>query len=143
MYCYTQISNLICVFNELQLWSEISSEHPIFIKTVSDLTKKNLPPSIVEKLLHINSIFTSLGNDTLGLKKSITPNPRLNYKYTEQIKILINRFLKNDEYVLSVIPEIRQYGRDDNVWQTLLEHITHEQKFMYNLFTDLSSQLEK
>jgi hypothetical protein len=106
MYCYTRISNLICVFNELQLWCEISSEHPIFIKTVSDLTKKNLPESIVDKLLQINSLFITLGNDTLALKQSIKPNPKFNYKYTQQIGMLIDRFLKNDEYVLSVIPEI-------------------------------------
>lgn len=141
MYCYTQVNNLVCVFNELELWSSISSEHPIFIKTVGGLTNKNLPPNIIDKLLYINKIFTDLENQTLTFKKSMVPNPQMHYQYIKQLRTLVDVFLKNDEYVFTVLPEVKQYGLEDKTWQALLEHITHEQRFMYNLFTDLRDQL--
>ncbi|CCJ32695.1 hypothetical protein [Caloramator sp. Dgby_cultured_2] len=41
-----------------------------------------------------------------------------------------------------LLPEIKQYGKDDAVWQELLEHITHEQRYMFELFTNFKDLLD-
>jgi hypothetical protein len=143
MYCYTQFSNITCALNELLLWSHISSEHPIFIKTVAELSKKNLPTNIIEKLMHVNKIFTSLQNDANKLKKDLPQGPYATNMNIKQTKLLIDRFLRNDEFVIGFLPDLKKYGEDDMVWQTLIGHIIHEQQFMYNLFTDLLSQIHQ
>jgi hypothetical protein len=127
------------VFNELVLWSDISSEHPIFIKTVAELTNKKLPKETVDKLLEVNKIFTSIKETSLSVKKKITPYMQL--KEIPEVRKLIQEFLKHDEHFLTVLSEVRQFGKEDKVWQTLLEHITEEQKFMFEIMTDLKVQL--
>lgn len=69
MYCYTLVNNLNCVFNELILWTDISSEHPIFIKTVADLTKKNLPKDIENKLMDTSKNFRNLNKKAMDLRR--------------------------------------------------------------------------
>ncbi|MBU5485783.1 DUF2935 domain-containing protein [Clostridium sp. MSJ-11] len=137
MYCYTLVNNLNCVFNELILWSDISSEHPIFIKTLGELTKKDLPKDIVNQLMHINKVFSQLKTKVEELKKRGCPIP---YAVME-LKKLINEFCMHDAHFLSLLEEVKKYGKKDKVWQTLLEHITHEQKFMYELMGNINMQL--
>ncbi len=50
MYCYTYINQFPCIFNELQLWAGISSEHPSFLNTVATLSKIKLPKAMEDKL---------------------------------------------------------------------------------------------
>ncbi|WP_035291010.1 DUF2935 domain-containing protein [Clostridium sp. KNHs214] len=136
MYCYTYANNLNCIFNEILLWSDISSEHPIFIRTVGELTKKNLPKEIIDNLMHVNKMFSMLKQKATILMK--TP---FNYGTYFKIKELLNEFLLHDMHFLELLPKIRSYGKEDKVWQTLLEHITHEQKFMYQLISNLNNQI--
>jgi hypothetical protein len=143
LYCYTYLNNFSCVLNELLLWSDISSEHPIFIKTVAELTKKNLPEEVLDKLMEVNKMFSELKGKTEELKKQMHFNPYNPYNYLTQIKIMVKEFLMHDRYALQVIDMVKRYGQEDKVWQTLLEHITEEQEFMYKLFNDLDGQLNQ
>ncbi|GAA0726982.1 hypothetical protein GCM10008905_24080 [Clostridium malenominatum] len=137
MYCYTLVNNLNCVFNELILWSDISSEHPIFIKTVADLTKKNLSTEIVNELMHINKVFSELKAKAEKLKRGSNPMPYM----VMGLRQLINEFCMHDMHFLSLLDKVKEYGKEDKIWQTLLEHITHEQRFMYELMGDLMTQI--
>lgn len=128
----------MCVFNELLLWSQISSEHPIFIKTVAELTKKSLREDTLEKLMGINKMFTDLVIKIKNTYKNSMTNPHENLA----IYKLINNFLIHDQHILSLLPELKTYGKEDKVWQELLNHITSEQRFMYELFTNLKKQLQ-
>lgn len=139
MYCFTYINSFQCVINELILWSDISSEHPIFIKTVAQLSHKKLSKGTLEKLMEVNKKFTEVKEKTLEVKKKITPYMELHQ--IPDVRGLVKEFLLSDEYFLSILPEVKQYGKDDKTFQTLLEHITDEQKFMYEIMTDLKVQL--
>lgn len=143
MYCFAYLNNFNCVINELMLWSDISSEHPIFIKTVADLTHKNLPEDVLDKLGEVNKIFSDLKGKTENLKKQMHFNPNNQYNYLTQIKMLVKEFLIHDKHALEIITIVKEYGREDKVWQTLLEHITEEQQFMYQVFWDLDNQLNQ
>ena len=140
MYCFTYASNFKCIENELILWSDISSEHPTFIKTVAKLTKKRLSESTVNKLTEVTKRFSELNRQV----KALSSHPQTNYyNMYKELERLVNQFLIDDKYVLGVLPEVKAYGKDDKVWQTLLEHITHEQNFMYELFSNLQRQLKR
>jgi hypothetical protein len=141
LYCFTYINNLTCVLNELMLWSDISSEHPIFIKTVGGLTSKNLPAELVENLLEVNRMFTDLKQKTMEVIRKIRSNPYMYLNHIGEVRNLVKEFLSHDMHFLELLPEIRQIEKEDMVWQTLLEHITEEQKFMYEIMTDLKIQL--
>lgn len=139
MYCFTYANNFNCIFNELLLWSEISSEHPIFIKTVASLTKKNLSKETLDKLDGINKMFSDLNSKV----KTVMKKPYLSYPIAyNEITKLINEFLLHDNHFLKLLPEVKAYGKEDKVWQELLAHITHEQKFMYELFNNLKMQFK-
>lgn len=141
MYCYTYVNNISCVLNELSLWSDISSEHPIFIQTVAKLTNKNLPKPVLEKLDEVNKRFSELKSKIEETRRMMRLNPYMSYGVIMQIKALVDKFLVNDKFAISVIEEVKKYGREDKVWQTLLEHITEEQTFMYELFMKIRRQL--
>lgn len=123
------------------LWTEITSEHPIFIKTVALLTKKNLDKAVLEQLMDINSIFSELHKNVEQTKENVDKNPYMFYSYKAEVNSYIEQFLKQDKYFLSILPDVKRYGKTDKVWQELLEHITHEQTFMFELFSDLKSQI--
>lgn len=141
MYCQTKVSSPDCVLNELMLWSHISMEHPIFLKTTAELSQKKLPDAVIEKLNRINSNFQTLHQNILMLQKSVRAGSIRPAAAMTQLVTLIDRFLRLDEYVIVFYPELKQFGMEDKVWQALVDHITHEQKFMQELMTDLRSQL--
>lgn len=131
------VNNLNCVFNELILWSDISSEHPIFIKTVADLTKKNLPQELVNELMHINKVFSNLKTKAENLRRGSNSMPNM----VMGLRSLINEFCMHDMHFLNLLDRIKEFGKEDKVWQTLLNHITHEQRFMYELMGNMLMQL--
>jgi len=141
MYCYTYAQSVNCILNELLLWSAISSEHPVFIKTVAELTNKNLPQNLLKTLAEINEIFSNLKEKAEILQQEMMNNPYFYYAYAGKIRELAETFLMYDQRFLEVLPEVMQYGKDDRVWQELLEHINKEQSFMYQLFYNLLRQI--
>lgn len=141
MYCYTYVNQFACIFNELELWTHISSEHPTFLKTVASLSKINLPKSAVDKLDDIHKRFLGLYNDVVYLKKALRVNPMLYYQSIGNIKGIINKFMFYDTQALSFYPELLEFGKENKVWQELVNHIIHEQHFMLELFKDLILQI--
>lgn len=137
-YCYTYANNYKCILRELTLWSDISSDHPIFIKTVAKLTNKNLPKNIINRLNEVSKEFSALNEKVNALNKEHNFNIQALHI---DVKKLINEFLLKDRKFLELLPEVKSYGKEDEVWQELLNHITHEQRFMFELFTNLISQL--
>lgn len=140
MYCFTYVSGINCVISELLLWTEISSEHPVFIETVAKLTNKDLPKNVLDNLNNVNKIFKDLNEESKKLRNEASFN-FMNFYYVQEIKKIVNEFLRRDEYFLRVLKEVKTYGTEDKVWQTLLEHIIEEQTFMYNTFHQIINQL--
>lgn len=141
VYCFTYVNGLTCVLNELLLWSEISKEHPVFIKTVADLTGKNLSQQTKNNLTAITDMFEDVHRKTRELQQHIAHHPQYFYNYIGQVKEVVEEFLLHDTHFFEVLAEVKQYGQNDPVWQELLEHITKEQQFMYQLFSDIKMQL--
>lgn len=141
MYCYTHLNQFTCVFNELQLWSRISSEHPKFLKNVASLTKVNLPKSSVDVLDEIHKSFLRVYNTSVYLKKVVDGNPNIYYGQIAAVRKVINEFIINDTRVLSFYPELLNFGKDNKAWQELVKHIIREQTFMLELFKDLRNQI--
>lgn len=141
MYCYTYINQFTCIFNELQLWTHISSDHPNFLKTVADLSKINLPKEMQNKLDDIHKKFFQLYNNVLYLKKVVYANPALYGRHISNIKKLINEFLLYDMQTLSFYPQLLELGKDNKAWKELVNHIIDEQTFMLELFKDLRQQI--
>jgi hypothetical protein len=125
------------------MWTDISSEHPIFIKTVAKLSKKDLPKSIVEELKKLNKSFEELNlkaKEQLVIVQSMAAQPTM-YGYMNQAKMLLNEFGRLNRIWIGLIKEIMKYGRDDKVWQSLLSHIEEEQIYMDRLFHTLYMQI--
>ena len=143
MYCFTYVNSFTCVLNELQLWSDVSSEHPIFVKTVAELTNKNLPEEILSKLTAVKKMFEDLQKEAEAVKKQMHFSPGNPYIHLTKIKDMVKRFIMQDRNAIQVYDQVKKYGKEDKVWQTLLEHILEEQEFMYKLFTDINNQLNQ
>lgn len=143
MYCYTYLNQLACVFNELQLWTHISSEHPNFLKTVAALSNVNLPKATEDKLDDINKMFLELYNNVVSLKKSVDNCPYISLyaQHIEDIKTLIDEFLLHDTHALTLYPQLLSSVAENETWSALVNHIISEQTFMFELFKDLRQQL--
>lgn len=141
MYCYTYVNEFTCIFNELQLWSYISGDHPNFLKTVASLSNVPLPTSTVSRLDDIHKSFDGLYNNVLYLKKIVVGNPDLNNQHVMAVKKAIDDFLFYDSQVLSFYPQLLGFSKDNMSWQELVKHISSEQTFMLELFKDLQQQI--
>lgn len=141
MYCFTYASSYDCIFNELILWSDISSEHPVFIKTVADLSGKKLPQDIEQGLARYNKDFTELKEKVIQIREQLTYSKYYSNDIGTEIKRLVTEFIIMDENYLIFLSKVRKVAPEDRVWQTLLEHIIEEQTFMKKLFEDLRVQL--
>jgi hypothetical protein len=141
MYCHTYINQFSCIFNELQLWSRISSEHPTFLKTVASLTKVSLTKATEDRLDDFHKKFLGLYNNIVYLKKVVDSNPNLYRKHIMEVKKVIDEFLLFDTQVLSFYPQLMSYGKENSAWQVLVKHIISEQTFMLELFRDLRQQI--
>lgn len=76
-----------------------------------------------------------------GELEKLVPSIYMNYGYIVQIRLLVDKFLKDDIYALDTLAELKKVGVEDKVLQTLLEHITEEQRFMYETFSKIKMQL--
>jgi hypothetical protein len=142
VYCYTYINEFSCIFNELQLWSYISADHPNFLKTVAKLSNVPLPQPTIDKLDDIHKSFQTVYNNVLYLKKIVVGNPSLNNQHVMAVKKTIDEFMFHDSQVLSFYPQLFNFGKDNMSWQELVKHIISEQTFMIELFQDLEQQIQ-
>lgn len=141
MYCYTYVNEFTCIFNELILWSHISSDHPVFLKTVATLAKIMLPNDIIEDLDEIHHQFHHLYKHNLQIKKNCSRSSKVNHHEIDDVKNAIDDFILHDARAISFYPQLLDYGKDNPVWQELVKHIINEQSFMLDLFEDLRLQL--
>jgi hypothetical protein len=141
MYCFTYINQFSCIFNELQLWAHISSDHPSFLKTVATLANVNLPKVTEDKLDEIHKMFMELYNKVIYLKKDVNSNPNLYAQHITGIKKLIDEFLLHDTHAVNFYPQLLMLGTENKAWLELVKHIISEQTFMLELFNDLRQQL--
>lgn len=141
MYCYTYINQFSCIFNELQLWTHISSDHPNFLKTVATLSNINLPKVTEDKLDEIYKMFMELYNKVIYLKKDVNGNPNLYAQHITGIKVLIDEFLLYDTHAVNFYPQLLMFGTENKAWLELVKHILSEQIFMLEVFKDLMQQL--
>jgi hypothetical protein len=141
MYCHTYVNQFSCIFNELQLWSHISSDHPTFLKNVANLSKVNLPKATMETLDEINKVFSKLYNDIINLKKVVNNNPTQHRQHILAVKKIMDEFLRHDTFVLNFYPQLLRFGKENSAWQELVKHIISEQEFMLELITDLRQQI--
>lgn len=132
MYCYTYVNQYNCIFNEIQLWSHVSSDHPIFLKTVANLSKIEIPKTVEDNLLNIHNGFMKLYKQSLCMKKN---------QQSAGIKGVLKEFINLDTYVLAFYPQLIELGRGNRAWSELVNHIISEQKFMYQLINDLIKQI--
>ncbi len=132
MYCYTYANEFTCIYNELHLWTHVSSDHPIFLKTVASLSKIRLPKAVEDKLQHTHEIFMQLHHQAVNLKNN--PNPAA-------VRRLIDEFLRADSDVINFYPQLLNFGKGNAAWRELVNHITDEQKFMYELMRNLRRQV--
>lgn len=132
MYCYTYVNQYLCVFNELQLWTHVSNEHPVFLKTVARLSKIRIPKSVEEKLNNIHQEFMNLYQQSKMLNKE---------QHSLEVRRIIDKFLVLDRDAIEFYPELLNYGKDNEPWKELVHHIIMEQKFMYKLMSDLKKQI--
>lgn len=141
MYCYTYVNQFACIFNELQLWTHISSDHPSFLKTVANLSNVNLPKDMEDKLDEVQKGFLNLYNNVIHLKKSVDATHALYNQHILSIKKLIDEFILHDTHALKLYPQLLGFGTENNAWKELVKHIINEQNFMLELFNDLKQQL--
>lgn len=142
MYCYTHVNQLTCVFNELQLWTHISEDHPNFLKRVAKLSGINLTAPVVDNLTNIHMIFSKLHNDVMYLKRIVNSNPALYVKNIASVKRLIDEFIFHDRHALLLYPQLLRFGQGNAAWQELVKHIIDEQNFMLELFGNLRHQIK-
>lgn len=141
MYCYTYVNQFACIFNELQLWTHISSDHPSFLKTVANLSNVNLPKDMEDKLDEVQKAFLNLYNNVIHLKKSVDGTHALYNQHILSIKKLIDEFILHDTHALNLYPQLLGFGTENSAWKELVKHIINEQNFMLELFNDLKQQL--
>ncbi|NLZ49286.1 MAG: DUF2935 domain-containing protein [Clostridiales bacterium] len=142
MYCFTYASSYDCVFNELILWSDISSEHPIVAKTLADLSGKKLSKDIEEKLNSFQRDFADFKKKVVQTREQLVYNQYYRNDIGGELRKLISEFLIMDEKFLKFIEELKKVAPEDKVWQTLMGHFIEEQTFMKKLFEDLKLQMD-
>lgn len=141
MYCHTYVDQFPCTFNELQLWTHISSEHPIFLKTVATLSNVNISKVTEDKLNNIHKMFLTLYNKVIYLKKTVDSNHIIYDQHILDIKRLIDEFILYDTHAISFYSHLLNFGTENKAWIELIKHIINEQNFMLELFRDLKRQI--
>ncbi|MBC8063055.1 MAG: DUF2935 domain-containing protein [Clostridiaceae bacterium] len=141
MYCNTTINQFLCVFNEIQLWSRISSEHPDFLKTLANLSNVNLPKTTDYKLYDFHKRFLDLYKNNVHVYKVANSSPNLNAQHLLAVERVIEQFILVDTEVIAFYSQLTEFGTENRAWQKLVEHVISEQAFMLELFIDLKKQI--
>jgi hypothetical protein len=137
------LTDIGCALRELDMWTEISKEHPVFIKNVAKLSNIDLPKELIEKLDMINRHFESLHQAVKELMRQQQYGGMgwITYPPMMQVRNLVETFLQYDMNFINVLKQVQNYGKENKVWQTLIEHIMQEQEYMYRLFVTLKNQM--
>lgn len=118
----------IVTLDEMKLWAKNSKEHPIFIRKVADLTKKCLSSETISGLDKMNIEFAKIEVKAHDIQRTC------HYDIINEIKKLILRYLAVNKEFVSLLEKTKSVGKDDLVWQLLLQHIIEEQQYTGSLF---------
>lgn len=144
MFCYTYLTNIECGLRELAMWSEISSEHPIFLQNVANCLNITLDPTMVAALNRLQQCFVSVNQQAQRLLAAASQhryNVSAGNQLSQQTAALMQQFLQYDQEFLGLLQQLSNYGPNQPVWQTLVHHIQQEQTYMYGLICTLYQQL--
>ena len=132
------------ILRQIIFWTEISKEHPIVINTVADLTQKNLPQELKNNVMSFNERFEQIQNEARQLLGDVlNDNATMNGVFMDKVLDLIVDFLMTDRDWINTLGEVETYGKEDQVWQTLIGHITEEQVYAAQLFSAYRQYLEE
>ncbi len=144
MYCYTVANSVNCVVRELRLWSGISSEHPVFLRTVAGLSRKHLSKKIIQDLeksgQKFRDIYTCAGEYAIKWEKMYC-YPAEAQTFIGELVNCLQSFLEEICSFLEILNELKEYGKQDRVWQALVEHVGQEEKYMHRLMETLMRQI--
>ncbi|WP_058486629.1 DUF2935 domain-containing protein [Defluviitalea phaphyphila] len=122
------------ILDQIIFWTEISKEHPIVIDTVAQLTDKNLPKKLTKEVLSYTSKFEDIQKRARHLQRRIEYSmPYMQGNILREICLILRDFIALDQYWINLLETLKDYGEDDKIWQTLIEHIKEEQIYAYNL----------
>lgn len=144
MFCYTYLSNVECGLRELILWSEISCQHPIFITNVAQCLNITLPPNIIAGLERMRQCFANINQQArqlLACAPQHRHNVMHNFTLAQQTAHLMQQFLQYDQEFIGILQQVKNFGTNQPVFQTLIHHIENEQVYMCQLISTLLQQL--
>lgn len=127
------------IVDQIIFWTEISKEHPIVINKLAQLSNIKLPASIIRDSLRFSKNFQAIQNQAKKLNEIFEEQDDDNWKAYQQrglqqeIYRLVRAFATTDRQWISLLHEISRYGREDEVFQTLIQHIIDEQTYAYNV----------
>lgn len=125
---------LIEILNQILFWCEISKEHPIVITEFSELSDINMPTAVIVKIKSFSDRFDRLQKEALRLVKNveIAYDDRKRNGYQHQILPVINDFLNLNALWIRTVDRLKDYGQENETFQTLLRHIGREQMYAQN-----------
>lgn len=126
---------LMEILDQILFWTEISKEHPIVVNTFAKLTNKDIEASLVTEVKAYSEVFQNIQSRAKTLRGALekSVNKYDSATITQEIKRIIQDFSIEDENWIETLQKVAVYGKDDTIWQTLLQHITEEQIYASNL----------
>lgn len=124
------------ILDQIIFWTEISKEHPIVVNTFEELTVKALPKELKKEISEFTKKFNNIQTKAVYLKKPLDDYPLHPYVYdaiSQEIYHLLRVYITVNQQWLNTLDKTTEYGKDDKIWQTLLEHITEEQIYASQL----------
>lgn len=144
VYCYTIINNLNCVLTELDFWSKASKEHHTFILKFADCRNIRLSHDLITEIKKSRQCFKELNEEINDIIAECEKGALQNYyqKLVREIIHLLQKFIKCDKKFIAILKELQTISKRDDIWQTLIEHIIHEQKYSFRLMKNFKKQLQ-
>ena len=143
MYCYSIAANASCVLKELSSWTQISSEHALFVKKLSDLTKTKLLMEEEQNLRLTYMQFTCLSKQVKRCQRELTNFPVISYPHTLRYAVpMLKRFLKLNSSAIKLYERIRACAPADKDFLRFVKHIEEEHRYMYRLTRAYLEQLQ-
>lgn len=141
MFCYTIANSIYCIIRELLIWSRISGQHPVFLINVARLTNKRLGKKVVSELNRAEEEFDKIHSCVKEMLGKLESSCHMITQDMAELIKCMKEFLAADNAFIETLLELKEYGKKDRLWQTLVEHIEQEQRYMYRLIETLLMQV--
>lgn len=126
---------LVEILSQIIFWCEISKEHPVVILKFVELTDKKMPNALTNKVMLFSERFARIQSEALVVSKAVEReyDEENRERYQQRIMPILYDFLSLNPLWIRTIQRVSEFGKDDEVFQTLLEHITQEQMYAQNV----------